>query len=114
MTDLAAVEARIWSLLEPYRSELEDATIYGMPSLRWPGAKAHDYFAAVKPAAKHIGLYLLPVERHADVLEGSPDALRRRLTGKVTFTFRDLDDAMAADLAALLDRLWERYRAEHA
>jgi len=114
MTDLAAVEARIWSLLEPYRSELEDATIYGMPSLRWPGAKAHDYFAAVKPAAKHIGLYLLPVETYPEALEGMPDALRRRQTGKVTFTFGNLDDAMAADLAALLDRLWERYRAEHA
>ena len=33
---LDAVEARIWALLEPYRDELEDATIYGMPSLRWP------------------------------------------------------------------------------
>jgi len=48
MADLTAIEARIWSLLEPYRGELEDATIYGMPSLRCPSAKAHDYFAAVR------------------------------------------------------------------
>ena len=38
--DLTTVEHRIWQLLEPYRGELEAATIYGMPSLRWPGAKA--------------------------------------------------------------------------
>jgi hypothetical protein len=40
--DLPAVEARIWSLLEPYRAELEEATIYGLPSLRWPGVRAHE------------------------------------------------------------------------
>ena len=45
MADLAAIEARIWAMLEPYRDRLESATIYGIPSLRWPGAKAHDYFA---------------------------------------------------------------------
>jgi hypothetical protein len=33
MPDLDAVEARIWSLLDPYRDELEEATIYGMPSV---------------------------------------------------------------------------------
>ena len=57
--ELAAVERRIWSLLEPYREELEDATIYGIPSLRWPGAKAHDYFASVKAGKAHVSLYLL-------------------------------------------------------
>lgn len=49
MADVEGVGAQIWSLLEPYRGELESATIYGMPSLRWRGAKAHDYFAAVRP-----------------------------------------------------------------
>jgi len=33
---LAAIEARLWSMLEPYRGELEPATIYGIPSIRWP------------------------------------------------------------------------------
>ena len=61
MPDLEATEQRIWSLLERYRDELEDATIYGMPSLRWPGAKAHDYFAAVRPAARHVSLFLVVV-----------------------------------------------------
>mgnify|MGYP006190899575 CR=1 FL=1 len=51
MGDLAAVEARIWSLLEPYRGELEEATIYGLPSLRWPGSGGHDYFAALSAAS---------------------------------------------------------------
>ena len=56
MADLDAVEARIWVLLAPYRDELEEATIYGMPSLRWPGSGSHDYFAAVKRSAHKVSL----------------------------------------------------------
>jgi len=48
VADLMAIEARIWSLLEPYRWKLEPATIYATPSSRWPGPKARDYFASVR------------------------------------------------------------------
>jgi hypothetical protein len=113
MTDLDAVEARIWSLLEPYRDRLEKSTIYGMPALRWPGARAHDYFAAVKPAAKHVGLYLLVADSYPEALEGTSPELLKRRSGKAAFTFATLDDPLAADLAALLARLFERYEAAH-
>lgn len=113
MPDLEATEQRIWSLLERYRDELEDATIYGMPSLRWPGAKAHDYFAAVRPAARHVSLFLLVADTYPAALEGTADALLKRRSGKATFTFVSLDDEMAGELEALLGRLYERYRADH-
>ena len=114
MSDLEAVEARIWSLLEPYRGELESATIYGMPSLRWPGAKAHDYFAAVRAGKNYISLYLLVADTYPDALVGTADALLKRRSGKAAFTFPRLDDDMARDLGELLARLYERYRADHA
>ena len=114
MTDLQVVEARLWTLLEPFRSELEAATIYGMPSLRWPGAKAHDYFAAVKPASGHVSLFLLVADTYPDALAGTPPALLKRRSGKAAFNFTDLDEEMAGNLAALLDRLYQRYRADHA
>jgi hypothetical protein len=113
MEDLAAVEARIWSLLEPYRGELESATIYGMPSLRWPGAKAHDYFAAVRAGKSFVSLYLLVADTYPDALPGAPDALLKRRSGKAAFTFPRLDDDLARALEALLARLYERYRADH-
>lgn len=112
MPDLDAVEARIWSLLEPYRDELEPATIYGMPSLRWPGAKAHDYFAAVRPGKSYVSLYLLVADTYPDALTGTPERLLKRQTGKAAFTFPDLDDDMASDLSDLLGRLYRRYRAD--
>jgi hypothetical protein len=114
LADLDAVEATIWSLLEPYRAELEDATIYGLPSLRWPGAKAHDYFASVKRGKTYVSLYLLVADTHPDALADTPPVLLKRRTGKAAFNFPTLDDAMAADLRALLDRLYARYRADHA
>jgi hypothetical protein len=101
-------------LLEPYRDELEDATIYGLPSLRWPGAKAHDYFASVKRGKSYVSLYLLVADTYPEALEGTPPALLKRRTGKAAFNFPTLDDAMTADLRALLDRLYARYRADHA
>jgi hypothetical protein len=72
MAGLEEVEARIRSLLEPYRGELESATIYGMPSLRWPGAKAHDYFVAVRPGKSYVSLYLLVADTYPEALQGTP------------------------------------------
>ena len=114
MADLEEVEARLWSLLAPYRERgLVDSTIYGMPSLASPGARAHDYFAAVKRASKHVSLFLLVADTYPEALEGTPPELLKRRTGKATFNFATLDDAMAADLAALLERLFARYEAAH-
>jgi hypothetical protein len=114
MADLAAVEQRIWDLLEPYRSSLVESTIYGIPSLTWPGAKAHDYFVAVKPGKSYVSVYLLVADTYPDALEGVSAELLKRRTGKAAFTFRILDDPMAHDLSALLERLFDRYRAAHA
>ena len=41
--DLAQVEERITALLDRYRPELVDGTIYGMRAWVWPGATGHDY-----------------------------------------------------------------------
>ncbi|WP_299926851.1 hypothetical protein [uncultured Nocardioides sp.] len=114
MADLDAVEARIWALLEPYRDELEDATIYGMPSLRWPGSGAHDYFAAVKRSAQKVSLYAIAVDTWPEALEGSSEAFTKRRTGKATFSFPSLDDDLAVELESFLWRLYQPYREHHA
>jgi hypothetical protein len=46
------------------------------------------------------------------VAAASPD-LQAKRSGRATFSFRSLDDDLASDLVELLDRLLERYRAEH-
>lgn len=113
MRDLKGIEARIWELLHRYRGELEEATIYGMPSLRWPGAKAHDYFASVRTGKSYVSLYLVVADTYPEALQGTSESLLERRTGKAAFNFPALDDEMAGDLEKLLDRLFERYRADH-
>lgn len=114
MTDLPAVEARLVALLDAYRPELVDGTIYGIPSLVWPGATGHDYFAAIQRGKAKVSLYLVIADRYPDDLAAASPALLARRTGRATFSFTALDDELAADLRALLDRLMVRYRAEHA
>lgn len=113
VADLDAVEERIWELLAPYRDELEEATIYGMPSLRWPGSGSHDYFAAVQRSAHKVSLYAVAVDTWPEALEGSSDEFKRRRTGKATFSFPSLDDELAAELEAFLERLYAPYRQHH-
>ena len=114
MADLKAVEDRIWALLEPYREELEESTIYGMPSLRWPGSGSHDYFAAVKRSAHKVSLYAIAVDTWPEALEGCSERFKNRRTGKATFSFPSLDDELTAELETFLGRLYQPYREHHA
>ena len=70
-------------ILDPYRDRLEPATIYNLPTLRRPGAKAHDWFAFVKPASKHVSFFLMPIVTWPDLLDGCSDALLERRPGEV-------------------------------
>ncbi len=110
--DLLAVEARLRVILAPYEDRLEAATVYGIPMLRRPGAKAHQWFAFVKPATKHVSFFLLPVHEWPELRAGMSPALRKRLTGKSAFNFRAIDEAELAELEALVARAYDRYVAD--
>ena len=109
MADLADVEARLTRILDPYRDRLETASIYNIPTLRRPGAKAHDWFAFVKPASKHVSFFLLPIVTWPDLLDGCSDALMRRHQAKSAFTFTSLDEPLIVELEALVARAFDRY-----
>ncbi|MET0839547.1 MAG: hypothetical protein ABWY19_12240 [Marmoricola sp.] len=111
--DLEDVESRLRALLDRYRPELVDSTIYGIPSLVLPGAGGHDYFAAIKRGQQAVSLYLIIADRYPEDLAAASPELQARRSGRATFAFRSLDDQLASDLAGFLDRLLERYRAEH-
>lgn len=112
--DLERVEERIAALLDRYRPELVDGAIYGVPAWVWLGATGHDYFAALKRGTTKVGLYLIIVDRYPEDLASASAALQARRSGRATFSFSSLDEEMAGELGRLLDRLMERYRAEHA
>jgi hypothetical protein len=107
--ELAAIEARLQRVLDPYRDRLELATIYGNPALRKAGANAHNWFAFVKPQAKHVGFYLLPIHTDEALRASIPPGLRKRLTGRSAFTFTAIDEPLLAELDALVARAFEAY-----
>jgi hypothetical protein len=108
---LAALEARLRAILDPYRGRLETATVYGIPTLRRRGANAHQWFAFVKPATRHVGFFLLPVHTWPELRDGLSPALARHLTGKATFTFTTVDEPLFAELESLVARAFDRYLA---
>jgi len=112
--ELAAIEARLRAILVPYETRLETASIYSIQTLRRAGAKAHDWFAFVKPAAKHVGFYLLPVYAYPALRDGLSPALARRLTGKSVFTFPVLPEELATELEGLVARAYEVYMGSDA
>jgi hypothetical protein len=112
--DLMGVETRLRAVLDRYRPELVDGTIYGIPSLVWPGSSGHDYFAAIKRGKSSVSLYLIIVDRYPEEVAAASSALQARRSGRATFGFRAMDDDMESALTQLLDRLLARYRAEHA
>jgi hypothetical protein len=108
---LLAVEARLLAILVPYEDRLEWASIYGNRALRRRGAAAHQWFAFVKPASKHVGFYLLPLHAWPELREGLSPALARRLTGASALTFPAFDEALFTELEELVARAYERYVA---
>lgn len=109
--DLASVEARLWGILEPYRSRLEASSIYGLDSLRRPGAKAHDFFAGVKTNKDRVSYFLKPVYTYPELLDGLSPGLRRRMQGKSCFNFAAVDEALLGELAALTERSFRAYES---
>ena len=106
---LAATEVRLQALLDPYRDRLEAFEIYGVPMLRRPGAKAHDWFAGINRGNGVVRFSFLPMHAHPELLEGLSPAVRKRKTGASLFTFKAVDEATVGELAALLSRGFEIY-----
>jgi hypothetical protein len=109
VADLAAVEARLAAILDPYRDRLESFEIYGVPMLRQPGARAHDWFAGVSPGNGVIRFFLLPMYAHPELLDGISPELRKRKRGASVFAFTTLAERIAEELTSLTERSFATY-----
>jgi len=111
MADLGPVEARLRAIVDAYRNRLVGGSVYGLETLTRPDAKAHDFFAFVKPGSSYVSLYLKPVYTWPDLLDDISPGLRKRLQGSRTaFSFALVDDALLAELEGLVERAFQRYR----
>jgi hypothetical protein len=107
---LAAVEARLRAIVDKYRDRLVVGSVYGLETLTRPEAKAHDFFAFVKPGTSYVSLYLKPVYTWPDLLDDISPALRKRLQGtRTAFGFATVDEALLTELEGLVERAFRRY-----
>jgi hypothetical protein len=111
--ELDAVQARLEGLLDPYRGRLEAFEIYGVPMLRRPGAKAHDWFAGVNRGHGVVRFSFLPMHAHPELLEGLSPGVLKRKKGASLFAFSSVEDATVAELEALLARGFDVYWPGH-
>jgi hypothetical protein len=110
--ELAAVEARLQAILDPYRSRLEEGAIYGLSVLRRPGAKAHAWFAGVQVADGYVKFNFLPMHGHPELLDGISPSLRTRKTGASVFRFERFDETLFAELEGVVARAYDVYVTE--
>jgi hypothetical protein len=110
--ELAALEARLAALLDPYRDRLEPVEVYGQPFLRRQGATKHEWFAGVNRGTGVVRFSLLPMYGHPELLDGLSPRLLKRRTGASLFTFAAIDDAELAELAGLVGRAYRVYGAD--
>jgi hypothetical protein len=110
MADLGPVVARLRAIVDAYRDRLVVGSVYGLETLTRPDAKAHDFFAFVKPGSSYVSLYLKPVYTWPDLLDDISPALRKRLQGSRTaFSFAMVDEPLLAELEILVERAFRRY-----
>lgn len=68
-----------------------------------PKAKPR-FFGAVQVKKNYVSVHLMPVYEDPSLLEGTSDALRRKMQGKSCFNFTAVDPALFAELDALVGR----------
>ena len=68
------------------------------------------WFGAVKTEKRYVSFHLMPVYGCHELLEGMSPELKKRMQGKACFNFTEVDDALFAELAALTERGYERFK----
>ena len=107
--DAAALEAELRAMLVPYQDALVAGEIYGIHVLHRPGARAHDWFAGVRPGKGTAKLMLLPIKDHPELLEGVSPALEKRRSGDALFTLKAGDEGLLPELEQVVAKAFDAY-----
>ena len=68
------------------------------------------HFAATMIKKNYVSFYLMPVYIEPSLLDDISDDLRKRMQGKSCFNFKQPDEALFQELAALPQRALDDYR----
>jgi hypothetical protein len=112
VADFTAVEARLSSILDPYRDQLESDDLYGVNTLKRVGGGAHDFFAGVRQGKRYVSFHLLPIYALPDLVANISPELRKRMQGKSCFNFTTIDEGLMGELEALTKRSFAHFTSD--
>lgn len=108
-SDFDAVYARLRTLMlaaAPAMTVTKDAP--GDLELRTPDIDAKtgepSWFGTVTIKKSYVACHLIPLYGRPDLADGISDALTRRRQGKTCFNFKQVDEALFAELETLMQR----------
>ena len=59
--EFEAIEARLWSILAPYRDRLEEGSVYGLVTLRVGRREEARLLRGRPQTPKHVAFHLMPI-----------------------------------------------------
>ena len=114
--DQAAVVTALRSLLEPFANSLHETTNgFGGWSLETGHVEKYGkpiYFGGVRAGKSYVSYYLMPVYMCPELLKGMSPELKKHMQGKSCFNFKQVEPALFAELGALTERGFARFRKE--
>ena len=112
--DFDAVYRRLHALLARRAAGLvvlkDDGKEYTLVTNETDKAGKPVYFACVRLGKAYVSYHLVPLYCNPALLEGCSAPLEKRKQGKTCFNFRDIDEALFAELGELTDRCLAWYR----
>lgn len=114
--DFTPVHARLRQIIASYsgRSRLaplhDNAENFILEAPQTPNSFNRPvWFGGVQTKKNYVSFHLMPVYAFPELLEGISPELKKRMQGKSCFNFRQVDEPLFAELAALADAGYRRY-----
>jgi hypothetical protein len=117
MTDSrAGLFSELRSLLAKHASELtvvkDQDDAYELNAGVYPKTGKPLFFGAVQLRKNYAAYHLMPLYVFPDLLDGISPELQRRMHGKSCFNFKEINEALRAELESLTAKGLEKYRSE--
>ena len=116
MPDLNPVFTGLRAILAPYAAQLvatkdEPAELY-LNTRHLQKNKTPLFFGAVQLKKAYVSFHLMPVYLQPGLLQGLSPGLSARMQGKSCFNFKQVDEALFTELAALTAAGFDSYRSQ--
>jgi len=113
--DMDNVFKRLKTVLRGYANKLRiaknDQEAYELCCKKTAPNGAALYFGGVHFGKRHVSYHLFPVYVVPKLLEGMSPKLKKRMQGKSTFNFEEMDETLIEELAVLTQKGFDTFEA---